>query len=199
MQDLPVSKSGWVVPWFVDWLNGEPEFRAMDPRKWKRAIKEERCWVCGHKLGSWLVFVIGPMCAINRVSSEPPSHLGCARWSAQNCPFLSRPHMIRREAGEAELIPNQAGVGIMRNPGVTLLWTTRDYEVFQTEGGPLIQVGEAAAVEWWAEGKPATRAQVEHSIETGLPALEELAAKQEGGMQALREKHQQLHRWLPAV
>jgi hypothetical protein len=137
------------------------------------------------------------MCAVNRATSEPPCHLECARWSAVNCPFLSRPHMVRRLGEEEELIPNQAGMPIMRNPGALCIWTTRTFEVFRSGGGYLLEVGEPEAVEWWAEGKPATRAQVDHSITTGLPALEEPAQKQEGAMEALRKAQARLTPWLP--
>jgi hypothetical protein len=195
MKHLPVSKSGWLVPWFVDWHDGEPEFRAMDPVKWKRAINEKLCWVCGQRLGVHMAFLIGPMCAINRATSEPACHLDCARWSAQNCPFLSRPHMVRREDGE--LIPNPAGMVIERNPGAMCIWTTRTYVVFRCGRGYLLEVGEPIVVEWWAEGKPATRAQIEHSITTGLPLLEAEASKQEGGIEALREAQARILPWLP--
>src|SRR5580692_7475343 len=93
MTALPIDERGYPVPWFVDWIDGKPEFRAMDPRKFVRAIKEKLCWVCGQRLGVNVCFVAGPMCGINRTSSEPPSHRECAVWSAQNCPFLNNPRM----------------------------------------------------------------------------------------------------------
>ena len=78
---LPVFR-GYPVPWFVAWLeNGEPEFRAMDRAKWSRAIKDGLCWVCGERLGAHRVFVIGPMCGVNKTTSEPPCHAECAEWS----------------------------------------------------------------------------------------------------------------------
>ena len=51
LQHLEVDKRGYVVPWFVDWINGEPEFRAMDRAKFVRAIKDKLCWVCGGSIG----------------------------------------------------------------------------------------------------------------------------------------------------
>src|SRR6516162_8680773 len=128
MQHLPVDERGYVVPWFVDWLDGKPEFRAMDLNKFVRAIKQRRCWVCGERLGVNMCFVAGPMCGINRTSSEPPSDLVCARWSARNCPFLANPRMVRRE-DEVSLDGNAAGLMIKRNPGVAMLWITRSYEI----------------------------------------------------------------------
>lgn len=112
---LPLHR-GYPVPWFVDSLpDGTPEFRAADLRKFGRAIKEHRCWVCGDYTGSLLAFVIGPMCAINRTSAEPPCHYDCAVWSVKNCPFLSRPRMVRRENDmPADAVAGEAG--LKRNP-----------------------------------------------------------------------------------
>ncbi len=35
---------GFPVPWFVAWVEGRPEFRAMDGEKFIRAILEKRCY-----------------------------------------------------------------------------------------------------------------------------------------------------------
>src|SRR5206468_8965317 len=142
MRNLPIDPRGYPVPWFVAWIDGQPDFRVMDAEQWRSAVKLRLCWVCGQALGRWLAFPIGPMCAINRVTSEPPSHRECAEWSIRNCPFLSQPQMVRR--GEADLVDAQepGGVMIRRNPGVTCLWITRGYEVFDAGGGkPLITIG----------------------------------------------------------
>jgi hypothetical protein len=66
------------------------------------------------------------------------------------------------------------GVMIQRNPGVTLVWQTlRPYAVGDGRGGVLFDIGEPHAVEWYAYGRQATRAEVMESITTGLPLLEE--------------------------
>jgi hypothetical protein len=201
MMDLPIDpERGYPVPWFVDWIDGKPEFRLMSGEKWRRAIKQSLCWICGKRLGAYLVFVLGPMCGITRTTSEPPNHLTCARWAAQFCPFLSRPHMVRR--GEEELAEQGAasmgGIGLSRNPGVALLWTARSFQVFRPEGGGmLITVGDAEYWEWWCEGRKATRQEVEHSIDTGLPYLEEEARKQPGAMEDMHRRVQEFTRYLP--
>jgi hypothetical protein len=64
---------------------------------------------------------------------------------------------------------------IARNPGVAMLWTTDKYSVFRVGTGILIQIGEALDVEWLAEGRAATRAEVDESVRTGLPTLETVA------------------------
>lgn len=199
MVDLPVDERGYVVPWFVDWVDGKPEFRAMDRVKFIRAIKEKLCWVCGQRLGIHTTFVAGPMCGINRTSSEPPNHQECARWSARNCPFLSNPRMVRRVDGLGpEIQESMAGIGLKRNPGVVMLWNTRQYEVFNPGNGYLIQMGEPESVEWLACGQPATRAEVIESIESGLPNLEALAAQERGGIEYLNRARQRFEKWIPA-
>lgn len=182
MAKLPIVR-GYPVPWFVDWYsNGTPEFRAMDPTKWARAVnpKDPRCWVCGGAMRSRLgylgtfAFTIGPMCAINRISSEPPGHVECAEWSARNCPFLSRPHAKRRDGSDVGSFDTVAGHAITRNPGVSLIWKCGTYSIFNDGTGKLlIEVGPLTAKpSWWAEGRPATRAEILASIESGFPLLE---------------------------
>lgn len=191
---LPVAR-GYPVPWFVAWIDGAPEFRMADPAKLRRAVNARLCWTCGDYLGRYLTFLVGPMCGINRVSAEPPSHLECARYSARNCPFLSNPHMVRRE-DERTSAGEHAGFMIRRNPGVSLLWTTRSYRcVGDGAGGVLFSFGDAEETEWWAEGKPATRLQVDASIRTGLPILEEMARAE--GEDALKQLQEMLGRFQP--
>lgn len=206
MKLLPVDSRGYPVPWFVEWITNEagervPEFRAMDLKKWVRAVKEKLCWVCGARLGAHLAFVIGPMCGVNRTTSEPPCHLLCAEWSARNCPFLSRPKMTRREMDHPEINPG-AGIPIQRNPGVSLVWVTRDYEVFSDglgKGGYLIRIGEPETISFWAEGKPATRAQIDESVDTGIPLLME-ACRQEPGSEREMERYlERFRKLLPAA
>jgi hypothetical protein len=204
MQHLPVDpKRGFVVPWFVDWIDGVPEFRAMDGSKYLRAIREKLCWVCGNKLAGVFVFVAGPMCGINRTSSEPPSHIECGRWSARNCPFLSNPNMVRREddlINNAKFRDGAPGVAIARNPGVAMLWFTREYELFNDgKGRALILMGRPSGVEWYCYGRAATRDEVEESIDNGIGALEAMARTEPGGMEDLARKRQRFQRWLPTA
>jgi hypothetical protein len=201
--NLVVDKErGFVVPWFVDWINGKPEFRAMNRRKWVLAIKERLCWVCGTHLGTRFAFVAGPMCGINRTASEPPCHLECARWSARNCPFLNNPDMVRRQderINNAGTVDRSAGFAITRNPGVAMIWVTREYELFPDGMGQyLIMMGKPHEVEWYAHGRAATRAEVEESIEGGIGALEAVARQESGGLEALARARKQFQKLLPA-
>jgi hypothetical protein len=59
-------------------------------------------------------------------------------------------------------------------------------------------MGEPSQVEWWAEGRPATREEVQRSIDSGLPALEAVARTQNGAMEVLVRTAAQFQKWLPA-
>lgn len=87
---LPTDERGYPVPYFVEWIDGKPDFRVMSSKNLARAVKYRRCWICGEELGRFLCFTIGPMCGVNRISSEPPSHYDCARFAVSACPFLTR-------------------------------------------------------------------------------------------------------------
>jgi len=196
---LPRDGKGRPVPWFVAVIDGQPDFRIIGAGKLKQALESGRCWVCGGTLGQFKAFVIGPMCAINRVSAEPPSHRDCAIYSARACPFLTTPQMRRREGNKPETI-EPAGVMIRRNPGVVLVWITRTYRIiFDPQGGTLLRIGDPTETLWFAHGRPATRAEVTASIDSGLPILCEMA-EQEGpkAVAALERQHADALQLLPA-
>jgi hypothetical protein len=199
MKNLPIDERGYPVPWFVEWINGKPEFRAMDGNKFLRAVRYKRCWICGDALGRYLTFVAGPMCGINQTSAEPPSHLECARYSALNCPFLNNPDAIRRIDEQMPMMNDETpGFHLMRNPGVAMLWTCRDYAVFDDgKGKPLIHMGEPSSVEWYAKGIAATREQVLASIDSGMPALMAIARTEPGAVQELQEARARFEKYLP--
>jgi hypothetical protein len=185
MQRLPVSGEGYPVPWFVAEVNGKPDFRCSDDEKIRAAIRFKRCWLCGELLGRYITFVIGPMSAVNRTSSEPPSHHECATYAARACPFLSQPRMRRNEK-ELPEDRSVAGIAIKRNPGVALLWTTRSYRLVRGDAGGaggagvLFRIGLPEKTEWYCEGRPATRAEVMASFESGLPVLQQIAKTHDG-------------------
>jgi hypothetical protein len=203
LADLPVEARGYPVPYFVSKVKGEWEFRAVDPRKIEHADKHRLCWICGKRLvGTRKAFVIGPMCAVNRVSAEPPSHLTCARFAVVACPFLTRP-MAKRRPMEGSTHKTPAGMMIERNPGVTLIWCCRDYRTQREPGGVLFRLGTPSRLEWYAEGREATGAEVAASIASGLPILQRQA--QLDGPEALealaghlRRADRLLRLWLPA-
>ena len=198
MQKLPVDERGFPVPWFVQWFHPDgkpverfvrqgdkPDFRVIDSRKKAIAHRQRLCWICGEPLGGYLAFVIGPMCAINRVASEPPSHRECAEFSARGCPFLTKPKVERREDDKPAGITEAPGVGLQRNPGVALVWITRSYKPFRAPGamiegvqstaGVLFKIGDPLETLWFAEGRRALREEIMASIDSGMPLLREAA------------------------
>ena len=204
IKSLPIDERGYPVPYFVEWIDGKPEFRIADSRKLILCVEKKLCWLCGQRLGTRFTFPVGPMCGINRISSEPPSHRECAEFGVRACPFLTMPKMIRREAGLPEGAHNPGGLMIRRNPGVTLLWHTRDYKLVEAPPGFLFRMGEPFETGWYAEGRPATRAEIDESVETGLPFLlqavdQEPAERRGDAMKALEAAKAIFTRMLPAA
>jgi hypothetical protein len=185
---LPVSDKGFPVPWFVLWIDGQPDFRIIDHTKIARAHKQKLCWVCGKTMGRYKAMTIGPMCAINRTISEPPSHRDCAVFSAQACPFLANPRAKRREVGLPENAQEAPGVGLKRNPGATAVWVTEHYRPFRVDGGVLFTFDDPTEVLWFAHGRAATRQEVMDSITSGLPILQAEADKEGPAAIAALEK-----------
>lgn len=194
---LPVSKRGYPVPWFVPWNpeTGEPVTQAADPVKVARAKRHKLCWVCGEPLGVYKTFVIGPMCAVNRVSSEPPSHLECAEYAVRACPFLINPRMKRNPVDDPRK-QDPAGFMIERNPGVSLVWVTRSYMTVRAFNGELFSIGDPVQVLWYREGRTATRAEILEALESGLPLLFEAAGSD---AEALHQINKSYHKALAMV
>jgi hypothetical protein len=161
-------------------------------------IRKRVCWICGQPLGRFMTFVVGPMCTVNRVSSEPPSHLDCAYYAVQVCPFLSIPetHRVEAHLPDDRVVP---GIAIDRNPGVTCAWTTKEYSIFKVSNGILFSIGEPTEVEWYMRGRPATRGEVMASIQSGLPFLHNEAEK-EGpvAIKELREMYNKSLHYIPS-
>jgi hypothetical protein len=196
----PTNERGFPVPWFVSWVNGKWDFVNLDPRKIGEAYNRKICFLCGEPLGQYKSFVIGPMCSINRVSSEPPHHAECSEYAVRACPFLARPNAKRnyKEAMQDNM-DNVAGIAIEHNPGATLIWVTKTFRPIRANDGVLFELGEPTSVSWWAEGRKATRAEIDASIEKGLPFLRR-AAEQEGrdAMRDLDRYIERAQKLLPA-
>jgi hypothetical protein len=187
---LRISSTGFPVPWFVSWFEGAPDFRIASTEKLVQAVNRKLCWVCGQPLGQYKAFTIGPMCAITRTISEPPAHLECAEYAVRACPFLTKPRMRRNEK---DLPPDRRappGIAIRRNPGAVCIWVTKEFRAVRHGDGVLFDLGDPASVHWYAEGRQATRAEIDHSIETGLPLLE--ADAERNGPDAIADLHKRI-------
>lgn len=192
MARLPRNAVGYPIPWFVAELDdGVRDFRIASADRLVQAVRDELCWVCGGRRGAYAAFVVGPMCAVNRISAEPPSHRDCAVYSARVCPFLTTPAMRRRERGKPTegMIP-AAGAMVERNPGVALVWVTRTWRAFRPpmgNDGLLFSFRDPTETLWFAGGEPASRAEVLEAFESGLPVLREACQRDEDPAASLRD------------
>lgn len=209
---LPRDERGYPVPRFVEWLKdgkpasdrtspgAYPDFRYADYDFRERAFRRGLCWICAEPTGIFRVYAIGPMCVVNRTTAEPACHRDCAEFAARACPFLIHP---REKRNEKNLDPKASAPGTMikRNPGCVCLYETPRAEKFADgRGGWLIKLGPPDRVDWWAEGRQATRAEIEASILSGLPLLRQQA--QRDGHEALAQlelMRRQAERLLPAA
>ena len=197
---LPISDEGYPVPWFVASINGKPDFRVVDTPKLPRAVRARLCWVCGQGLGGLVASALGPMCTITRTISEPPSHRACVQFAMRACPFLANPRMRRNDKNLPGGTIEAPGFQLERNPGCMALWMSRQVTPFEAPGGVLFRVGDPVSVEWYCEGRPATRAEVENSITSGLPHLQNLAELDgAAGVRELRQLVDAAREYLPAA
>ncbi len=141
------------------------------------------------------------MCALNKISAEPPSHKDCAIFAAHACPFLASPRMHRRTRDLPEGAQKADGIPLERNPGVTLLWVTKSYWPLSDQmGGYLFSLGPPEQTLWFREGRPAARAEILESIEGGLVEVRKIA-EQEGplAIKALEKSYRAALDLLPAA
>lgn len=205
LRNLRRDSVGRPVPYFVEWIDGKPDFRIMNGKHLHLALLNDLCWVCGERLkrlpGTYTflgTFVAGPMCLVNGNSAEPPCHYTCAEWSARACPFLNNPNKVRREANLPEDWAEAAGISIKRNPGVTALISTSHWKPYVEGDGVLVRFWNPTSVEWLCEGREATAEEVAYSLSTGLPDLYRVAAEESPeAVAALDGMVAAAERWLP--
>lgn len=199
---LPVDPRGFPVPWFVSWHGDQPNFPVISAQKLGQAWTEELCWVCGQKLGSFRIWVIGPQCVLERACPEPPCHLECAEFAAKHCPFLASP--LARRAPQHDDIQNfgRAKNASTLHTGVVALWVTkgRGAKPIKAGGGILFALEEPSRVNWYANGRPATREDVTGALAAAMPILLETAqAEGANAVAELRRRSDRTDRWLPEI
>ena len=166
MCSLPRDLHGRPIPWFA-WVgdDGRALVTVLDQEKWRRAVKNGLCWICGKPLGPYKTFVLGPINVITRTTTEPPSHLSCAKYAVRGCPFLSDPARRRRPIPERYIEPGPVighdGKCPAPNPGVFVLWTTRSYELGWLRDRFAISIGDPVRMTWWSRGRQATETEVQ--------------------------------------
>jgi hypothetical protein len=195
---LPADVRGFPVPWFVSWRDGAPQFPVIDAEKLGVAWRDERCWVCGERLGAWRGWVVGPMSVIEGATPEPPSHCDCAAFAVASCPHLSSA-AAKPSTQHGPAAGYVAQANLSRTPSAaTAIWVTRGRGAtpFRANGGVLFKLEEPARVDWYAERRPATAAEVRSAIAVGLPILRQ-AAEAERRVEAFEARLKWLERWAP--
>lgn len=174
---------GYITPYFVAWyLDGKqvhektagavPSFVTIDVTRATHCRTQGLCWCCGKMMGAHKWFVFGPGSAVAQQSVEPPSHRDCAQYAVQVCPFMLDPDRAMR-APKAPLKEGQVIDLEMstHNPGVSVLWATKRYEVVavnKSHGTYVFEPGEPELIEFWREGRKATRAEIKAAIDHSL-------------------------------
>jgi hypothetical protein len=184
MRALPLDKRGYPVPYFVTYINGEPDFRIADQQKLALCVKLRKCWVCGNPLGTWETFVVGPMCSISRTTAEPPTHYECALFSVKACPFLILPKSRRNDANLPDGHVAPPGAFLTHNPGITaILSSTERFKLLQTPAGQrdyLFRMPIPERIEWWCSGRVATPAEITNAMRASLRTLRAISLEHDG-------------------
>ncbi|MFG7180718.1 hypothetical protein ACGYQ5_14415 [Burkholderia pseudomallei] len=198
MAGLPRDARGYPVPWFCAWVDGKPDFRIADAAKVRLAVVGSRCWICGGTLGRYRSFLIGPMGAMNRVNSEPPSHHECAQYAIRTCPFLALPKAHRRSANMPEESYDPDGLD-PANVAVVIEWVSSTARVFKGQRSLLFELGEPDSVQWFTEGRPATRDEAQHAIEGAAAKLLAMAGGNAVAQEAVRIRMRTVQSYLPEL
>ncbi len=170
--------NGFPIPWHVAVIAGRPAFGLLRDRAVEIASSENRCWVCGHRLGTYLGFAGDVATAITRVALQPPSHRDCL------------------------LEAIELGIPAMRSPGVRLVWVTRNYDPAVADDGrtTIWRLGPPRSTRWFLDGRAATHDEVSEAMAEQLPALFESAhARGEATVKVLERQAQDAVRLLPST
>jgi hypothetical protein len=172
MRLLPLDPRGYPIPWFVAYIDGKPDFRVMDPDKLEKAYQHGFCWICGGPLMARKCFVLGPMCTIQAVSEEPPSHLDCALYAVRACPFIVLPNAKRRLSAGSNAPSGTKIVAtvIDANPGMYAIWIARRYTV-QRPPRPLFGLTDCTGIYWYKAGREATAIEALTALHTAYATL----------------------------
>ena len=144
LSHLKTDKRGYPIPYFVSWVNGEPEFRFIDAARIKMIIDKKVCHICGLKLNKDYNYVIsGPIGYSNRVSSDACMHRVCAEFSLRACPHLYMQKAERREGDDLakKVIEHStnAPFAVADKPTEFRLIRVSKWWAIEENGGPLIR------------------------------------------------------------
>lgn len=126
LSHLKVDPRGYVIHFFVPFVNGKPEFKLQDGKKFKLSTENSLCHICGKKLHKdFHYFVSGPMGLQNQVSSDAAMHRECAEYSLKVCPHLFY-KKAERKIIESDLTPS---AHILEKPEFLFLIKSSKYKV----------------------------------------------------------------------
>lgn len=180
MHHLPRTPLGNPIPWWVQTVDGTPDYRAISLDTIHKALRDRLCLVCGWGLGPRVAFLFAGGSLLSRQATEPPAHEACATYSAQVCPFLATP--TRPDGGRQ----------------VIAVWVCRDFDTSPSDiGGPVLRAVDAAAVTWWHAGRPAARTDALDALDAAHATLRGLTDSP-GTITHLAFRYGEALGWLPA-
>jgi hypothetical protein len=95
---LKIDERGYVIPFFVAFVDNKPDFRLLSTTKQDLCIDKKLCAICGKKLLDKIYFFLsGPHGLNNRISSDPAMHKVCAEYSLVACPHMYLQKAQRRD------------------------------------------------------------------------------------------------------
>jgi hypothetical protein len=160
----PRDKRGYPIPWNVLRADdGTAFFTINDDRRSADALREQRCPLCGERLGKWKWWVGGPRSAFDLHGwfLDLPGHYECMKFALETCPYLAAPKYLGRiDVVNPAKLPAEAHVlldetQIPERPEVFVAIASDQYEF--SERGPLFPYTRPArpvlAVAFWRHGK----------------------------------------------
>lgn len=159
MRFLARDEIGRPIPYLVSQVSGNVESALDRTSRLSACHAQQRCWLCGDKLGRYTAFMTEPLAAVTRICRTPPAHVECAKYAAQ------------------------AGLMQPQGLGVSLVWVSRGYSIHLARGAELFAIGDAEQAFWYSAGRLATRDEVTDAIKACLPQL--YAVAHEGGSEAV--------------
>lgn len=152
---LSRDQRGYPIPYTV-WYDTEnkPDFRVIDPSKWKRAAHHRCCGICGEPLGARMAFIGGPSAIEHRLFTDLPAHRDCAVYALQACPFVAAPNFAYARSYPDGTSATQH-MDIAR-PELFGMGITRSYQIARLPDGHQVMIANPfEEIEWWKHGQKA--------------------------------------------
>jgi hypothetical protein len=150
IQALEKDVRGYPIPHGVTWVDGVPDFRVIDDKKWMEAVQNRLCGLCGCALDKNVAFVGGKMSMKNRMFTDAPMHVDCAIYALQVCPFLAMRKFgyIDREEDAGLVNPHVS----TNRPEVFGMGVTTKFKPVQLGDTVAIKAGMFSRIVLWRQG-----------------------------------------------